>query len=445
MASVTFKPQLIPFSSLSEQQLRQTLRRPAAEHPQQLSEKVGNILQRVATEGDEALREFTRLFDQVDVPHTRVVLPSREEACEILGGEFLEAFWQAHGAISAFHKLQKRQDVELTYGDEIWCQRRVQALETVGFYVPGGAAPLFSSAMMMAIPAQIAGCSYRVLCTPPQQDTGQIPRIIAAVASLLEIDEVHALGGAQAIAAMGFGTQHIRAVDKVFGPGNVWVNEAKLQIAQRGAAAIDLPAGPSEVMVVADESAQSAYIAADLLAQAEHGEDSHVICVLLEEDLFPSIIHHTHQQLMLLPRRDVIEKALRSSVFIAASSLQEALTTVNTYAPEHLILHLRDAETFAEDIKHAGSVFLGSHTPETLGDYASGTNHVLPTAGYARYYGGLTVESFEKTMTLQRRAHKGPHNALARAAITLARAEGLSAHAGAMQLRLDDWQQERGR
>ena len=434
MVFVSLQPSLLKYSSLSPQQKKQALKRPEVQNSADLKKQVTEILGEISRRGDAALREFSKKFDHTEPQ--KAVLPSKEVAEKTLPPEFLSSFWAAHHTITKFHKLQVREDLQESYGQgEIHCERWVQGLEKVGFYVPGAAAPLFSSLMMMAIPAEIAGCSYRLLCTPPNPETRQIPPTMLAMASLLNINEVHGIGGAQAIAAMAYGTDQVTAVHKIFGPGNRWVNEAKLQVSQQGVA-IDLPAGPSEVLLIADEEAPCEWVAADLIAQAEHGEDAHVVCVLLNEKLFPPILEALSRQLATLPRKEIAEKSLAHGVFIEASGLKEAMEVANTYAAEHLILQLKKPEEALVHLKHAGSVFLGYHSPETLGDYAAGTNHILPTSGYSKCYGGLSLESFQKTITLQSRNPFNTEQKLAQAAITLARAEGLEGHARAMELRL---------
>lgn len=424
------------FNSLSSLQRQEILKRPLR-WGAEIQSMVANIIDQVRHGGDEAVRELSLKYDGVHVRSLWQELPSKEKAKSILGPELLEAFTKARRAIHGFHHLQSRPNLSSEQGGgEVRCYRRVQGLSRVGFYVPGGEAPLISSAMMMALPAQIAGCQEMSMCTPPLKSFGGVSEVMLAVAALLEINEVYAIGGAQAIAAMSLGTESLSRVDKIFGPGNAWVNEAKLQVASSGLCAIDLPAGPSEVMVVADGGARAPWVAADLLAQAEHGEDAHVVCVVYDRDGIEDIHEAILRQLSVLPRRRVMEKALSHSVFIKVPDLAAAMEVVNEYAPEHLILQITDPSKASSMLVNAGSVFMGYHTPETLGDYSSGTNHVLPTAGCARFYSGLSVESFQKTITFQERCSELSGDDLARAAITLARAEGLEAHAQAMEIRL---------
>jgi histidinol dehydrogenase len=323
--------------------------------------------------------------------------------------------------------------VETTGG--VVCERVTRPLGAVGLYVPAGGAPLPSTAIMLAVPAGLAGCPVRILCTPPRADGRADPGVVVA-ATACGVGRIYKVGGAQAIAAMAYGTQEIPKVDKIFGPGNAWVTAAKQAVAMDPAgAAMDMPAGPSEVMVVADGAANPRYVAYDLLSQAEHGEDSQVILVTTDADLPDAVEREVHDALPGLPRRAIIEAALRHGSMIRVSDRAAALEIVDRYAPEHLILNVAEARTWVEQIRHAGSVFLGPWTPESVGDYCSGTNHVLPTYGFARTYSGLSVSDFERRMTIQELTADGLR-ALADTVTTLAGLEGLQAHAEAVRVRM---------
>jgi len=439
-----FSPSLKTYSTLSVEEKKQLLSRETIQNTE-ISQAVRNMLERFQkcspSSRDALIQEYTQRFDHIIQDNSLIEKLSIDEAQKLLGDELTCHIEKASQAIRLFHKAQKRNHYSVSlHQGEVRCERLIRPIERVGFYVPGGLAPLFSSLLMMAIPAQLAGCHHLLLCTPPLA-SGTISPLTHGVASLMGIHEIHAIGGAQAIAAMAYGSKEVTAVDKIFGPGNAWVNEAKLQIsAGPSHTSIDLPAGPSEVMVVADHTAQPAFIAADLLAQAEHGPDAQVICVLLNSpstsQLFSDVTYHINQQLNHLSRHDIITSSLKNSGFILAQSRKEACTIINSYAPEHLILQIDQPRELLPAINHAGSVFLGHQTPESLGDYASGTNHILPTAGYGRQYSGLSLEAFEKTITIQE-ASLQPHSPLAQTVIGLAKAEGLDAHANAMSLRVN--------
>jgi histidinol dehydrogenase len=316
----------------------------------------------------------------------------------------------------------------------VWCLRKSIGIEKVGMYIPGGTAPLFSTVLMLGIPASIAGCKEIILCTPPNKD-GKIDAAIAYAAQLIGIKNIYTIGGVQAIGAMAFGTESVPKVYKIFGPGNQYVTAAK-QLVQQYGTAIDMPAGPSEVCVWADETAIPSFVAADLLSQAEHGADSQVLLVASEEKIVEQIKQALNEQLLLLPRKDFAQKALANSKAIVIHETEQALALINEYAPEHLILSIQHAEMMAEKVWNAGSVFIGNYSPESVGDYASGTNHTLPTNGYAKAYSGVSVDSFVKKITFQQLTERGLTN-IAQTVMDMAKAESLDAHSKAVQIRVD--------
>lgn len=406
--------------------------RPATARSEELSAAVRSILGEVRRRGDEAVLEFTKRFDRVDL-ETLQLSAERIAAARAQVGEAMVAdLREAIRRLELFHQAQMPEPIDLETSPGVRCERRHLPIERVGLYIPGGTAPLPSTVLMLGVPARIAGCRLRVLMSPPPID----PHILVA-ADLLGITEVFEVGGAQAIAALAYGTQSVPKVDKIFGPGNSWVTEAKLQVSQEaGGAALDLPAGPSEVMVIADASADPAFVAADLLSQAEHGADSQVLLVSDSRELLVQVSAQVDRQLQTLPRRAIAEQALGQSALLLVQNRRQMLDLCNAYAPEHLILQIAEARAFALEVRHAGSVFLGPWTPESAGDYASGTNHVLPTYGFARAYGGLTTESFLKTITFQEITRRGLDD-LGPVVERLALAEGLHGHANAVRIRLE--------
>ena len=415
------------------------LARPAQENPQ-LSQRVAEILKTVREQGDAALREFTRRFDGVEIRQLTVSEAEMESAREHLAPPLQEAIRQAADNIRTFHRAQWHPEskmVETMSG--VHCWRRAVPIQRVGLYIPGGSAPLFSAVLMLGIPARIAGCPEVYLCTPPGPD-GQVHPAILYTAHLVGIRTVFRVGGAQAIAALAYGTETVPAVDKIFGPGNAYVTEAKTQVSTQGLA-IDLPAGPSEVLVIADGSANPAFVAADLLSQAEHGPDSQVVLLTPEERLARQVMEQLEVQLRELPRQHIARQSLQHSRCIVTADLEEAVKISNRYAPEHLILLVQDFRALAERITNAGSVFLGPFTPEAMGDYASGTNHVLPTYGYARAFSGVSVESFLKWITFQELDQNGLRR-LGPLVETLAQAEQLAGHARAVTIRLNQLSEE---
>ncbi len=414
------------------------LQRPAQSEQPQIAATVGKIITQVRREGDKALRSIGNKFDGVDL-RSRLVTDAEFSAAEkSLAPADKSALRTAYQNLRRFHSAQRVAPVRVETMAGILCEKVIRPIGNIGLYVPGGSAPLFSTALMLGVPSQIAGNPVRVLCTPPGRNkTGAVSPWILYAARLCGITEVFKVGGAQAIAAMAYGTETIPKCDKIFGPGNSFVTEAKLQVSRDAAgAAIDLPAGPSEVLVIADNRASPAFVAADLLSQAEHGPDSQVVLVTFTEKFAVRVLAELENQLADLPRSSTARQALqRSRVFIAASR-DEAVEISNRYAPEHLILQAANPRALLASIMTAGSVFLGDWTPESLGDYASGTNHVLPTYGWARACSGLGLADFSRTMTVQTSTAAGLKK-LGPVVERLALAEGLAAHQQAVRVRLD--------
>ncbi len=398
-----------------------------------LRKTVEEIFLKVKNEGDSALKEYSEQFDQVNLDNLKVSKEEIELAKNEVSEELKSAINQAKENIIKFHVAQKEQSVEIETTEGVFCWRESRPIENVGLYIPGGTAPLFSTVLMLGIPARIAGCKEIILCTPPQKD-GSINPAILYTAQLCGISKIFKVGGAQAIAALTFGTESISKVDKIFGPGNQYVTQAK-QLAMEYNVAIDLPAGPSEVLVIADETANPEFCAADLLSQAEHGTDSQVIFISTDEDVFNKTLNEIEKQLAELPRNEIAKSALENSRFIMMKSVDEALEMSNFYAPEHLILAVKDARNYIPKIINAGSVFLGNYTPESAGDYASGTNHTLPTNGFAKNYSGVSLDSFVKKITIQEISETGLQN-IGKTIELMAAAEGLMAHKNAVSLRL---------
>jgi histidinol dehydrogenase len=425
----------ILWNEISEAERLRVLNRPARGNDADIRESVAVILREVKERGDDAIRDFAKALDGFKGTDFRVPASEIAVAPEQIEGRLRDAMERAIANLTNFHAAQLPADVRVETMPGVVCELRWRPLERVGFYVPGGTAPLFSSLLMQAVPASLAGCRQRILCTPPQRN-GKVHPAILAAAHLCGIENIYAIGGAQAIAAMAYGTATIPKVDKISGPGNAFVTLAKQIVAQDPlGAAIDLPAGPSEVMVVANDSARPDWVAADLLAQAEHGDDAQALLVTTGSTLAASVQREIRVQAAALPRRAIADRSLASGAIIVAADMNMAIEIVNGYAPEHLILLDEDAEQWLPLIRHAGSIFLGSYSPETAGDYASGTNHVLPTAGFARAYGGITVFSFLKSMTVQKLNPEGLRR-LGPALVAMAEAEGLHAHANAVTIRL---------
>jgi histidinol dehydrogenase len=397
-----------------------------------LEEAVKNILVEVKANSDEAVRKFTLQFDKVDIGDLLVSDAEIEQAGKSLSAELKQAINTAKNNIEKFHAAQlgEMELVETMPGVQCW--RRSAPIEKVGLYIPGGSAPLFSTILMLAIPARLAGCREIILCSPPNT-AGQLNPAILFTAGIAGITKIFRVGGVQAIAAMSYGTTSIPKVYKIFGPGNQYVTCAK-QLVQKEGVAIDLPAGPSEVAVYADETADPSFVAADLLSQAEHGIDSQVLLITHHSLLIDAVIKEIDKQIAELPRKNIAIKALENSKCILVKNEMEAIDLLNEYAPEHLILSCSNADDLAQKIINAGSVFLGHYSPESVGDYASGTNHTLPTNGYARSYSGVSIDSFVKKITFQKLTEEGLKN-IGRTVELMAEAEGLQAHANAVRVR----------
>ena len=396
---------------------------------------VSSVFNAVKEQGDQALIDFTSRYDGVALKSLSIEQSTITAAIAKLDSALKESIEQAYLNIKSFHESQQLKSDKIITSPGVTCWREYRAIEAVGLYIPGGTAPLFSTALMLGVPAQIAGCEQVILCSPPDRSGGLHPAIIFA-ASLCGIDEIYTVGGSQAIAAMTLGTETIPRVHKIFGPGNQYVTAAKI-MAQDYQVAIDLPAGPSEVLVYADSEASPDYIAADLLSQAEHGVDSQVVLVSMNENIFEKVQRSLDSQLSELPREEIARQAMANSRFVCFDELQDAFDFINEYAPEHLIILSDQYESYIPMIKNAGSVFLGHNTPESAGDYASGTNHTLPTAGYAKSYSGVSLDSFVKKVTFQHITKEGlldlgPH------IVTMAKAEQLEGHANAVTVRMND-------
>lgn len=401
----------------------------------ELKEKLGVTFTNVKKRGDSALIDYTQKFDGVAIQRVILDQVDVEQQAQKVSDELKQAIDQAYDNIVAFHRPQvldiQKERVKTMPG--IVCWRESRAIERVGLYIPGGSAPLVSTVLMLGVPAQLAGCSEVVLCTPPDSD-GSVNAAICYAALKIGATKIVRVGGAQAIAAMAGGTESVPKVDKIFGPGNQYVTAAKMMAVDYGVA-IDMPAGPSEVLVIADKTAIPSYVAADLLSQAEHGPDSQVVLIATSEDIVSAVKDEITQQCALLPRVDIANQALSNSLCIIVDKVEQAIQLANVYAPEHLILSIKNAKATAKQVVNAGSVFLGNYSPESAGDYASGTNHSLPTDAWARSYGGVSVDSFVKKVTFQSITQKGLQT-LAPTVIALAGAEGLEAHANAVKIRL---------
>ena len=424
------------WAELDEAGRRTALARPEASQRASLAAEVAEIIMAVRRDGDAALLRFAERFDGVRLDALRVPAAAFDAAEAMLEPAQCEALRTAIANVRSFHAAQQAAPVAVETMPGVHCRRVTRPIRAVGLYVPAGSAPLPSTVIMLAVPARLAGCPRRVLCTPPQSDGRADPAVLTA-ARYCGIEEVYLAGGAQAIAAMAYGTATVPAVDKIVGPGNAWVTEAKLQVSRDpDGAALDLPAGPSEVLVIADHRADAGFVAADLLSQAEHGPDSQVLLVTTSSALADGVEAAIARQLPLLGRDAVARQALAHARVLIAADLEEAFAISNRYAPEHLILQLPEAEQWLDRIDAAGSVFLGDWTPESLGDYCSGTNHVLPTYGYARAWSGLGLADFQLAITVQQATPDG-FRRIGPVAHTLAGLEGLDAHALAVRLRLE--------
>jgi histidinol dehydrogenase len=400
----------------------------------QLHDKVNAIIKEVVVSGDAAIKKLTLQFDGISINEFKVPVEKIAAAENLISAALKTAIQLAKVNIEIFHnsQIQKVERIETMPG--VWCWRKSVGIEKVGIYIPGGSAPLFSTVLMLGIPAKIAGCKEIILCTPPNEQ-GDIHPAILYAASLVGVTAIYSVGGAQAIAAMAYGTTTIPKVHKIFGPGNQYVTAAK-QLVQQNGMAIDMPAGPSEVCVWADENAIPSFVAADLLSQAEHGPDSQVILVANHKAIVDAIQLEIDLQLIALPRKDIAVKALANSKAIILSNQDQAIDLINAYAPEHLILAVDNALQIADKIINAGSVFIGNYSPESVGDYASGTNHTLPTNGHANAYSGVSLDSFVKKITFQQLTERGLMN-IAPTVIEMAEAEGLQAHSNAVSVRLN--------
>ena len=399
-----------------------------------LFETVGKILDDIKSNGNSAVKAYSKKFDGYASDAFMVSKAETDEACLQVSSKLKEAIYTAKLNIEAFHRAQISPEVVVETMPGVVCRQKSVAIEKVGLYVPGGTAPLFSTVLMLAVPALIAGCMEIVLCTPPDKE-GKINPVILYAASLVGVKKVFKLGGVQAIGAMAYGTESVPKVHKIFGPGNSYVMAAK-QLVSLKEVAIDMPAGPSEIEVLADESANAAFVAADLLSQAEHGVDSQVILVTNSKELIPLVQEELSKQLAVLSRKEIAQKALENSRIILLKTNEEMIELTNAYAPEHLIIAMRDHDEIASNIINAGSVFLGNYTPESAGDYASGTNHTLPTHGYARAYSGVNLDSYMKKITFQKISAEGL-KAIGPIIEEMAAAELLEAHKNAVTIRLE--------
>jgi len=401
---------------------------------QRLNISVSEILQKVRNEGDAALKFFNKKFDQVDLDFIEVTEDEIVAAKDQIDPELKKAIITAYQNIFKFHAAQKTNTLQVETMPGVKCWQKNVPIEKVGLYIPGGTAPLFSTILMLAVPAKIAGCNEIILCTPPD-NLGKIPAVVLYTANLCGITSIFKVGGIQAIAGMTFGTESIPGVYKIFGPGNQYVTAAK-QWATRFNVSIDMPAGPSELLVVADDSADPDFIAADLLSQAEHGPDSQVILVTTEAEMLNKVTVAVINQLERLPRKAIAEIALTNSKMICFSNDNNAIRFINDYGPEHYIICVKNEDLYVSGIRNAGSVFIGNYTPESAGDYASGTNHTLPTNGYSRQYSGVNLDSFLKAITFQRITKEGIQS-LGNTIELMAAAEGLEAHKNAVRIRLN--------
>ncbi|MBT8085872.1 MAG: histidinol dehydrogenase [Woeseia sp.] len=428
-------PSFVCWNELSEAQRHALLARPILTSNREISETARAVLSRVRREGDAALFALTKQFDGAELTSLRVSADEISAAERLLSRDASNAIDRAIGNVRRFHEAQTVPPIDIETEPGVRCQRLSRAIDAVGLYVPAGTAPLPSAAIMLAVPATIAGCRRRVLCTPPGAN-GEADSATVVAATRAGIDEIWKVGGAQAIGALAYGTTSIARVDKIFGPGNAYVTAAKTLVsAEPGGPAIDMPAGPSEVLVIADESASAEFVAADLLSQAEHGDDSQTVLVTTSTGLAERVESELVTQLQALDRRTIAGRALANSRLIVCDDLETAVSISNEYAPEHLIVQTQGARDLLPSITNAGSVFLGRWTPESVGDYCSGTNHVLPTYGAARNYSGLGIEQFIRQMTVQEVSLDGLRS-LAPTVIELARLEGLDAHAAAVSVRL---------
>ena len=422
--------QTLIWNNLTETEKQAALSRPAQLVGESVTQAVEKIKQNVKTNGDKALFELAEQFDRIKLDSLVISAEQIAQAASRIPEELKQAIQNAKRNIERFHNAQLPQGVDIETQAGVRCQVLTRPIQRVGLYIPGGSAPLFSTVLMLAIPAKIAGCKKIVLCSPPP-----IADEILYTANLCGVETIYAVGGAQAVFAMANGTETVAKVDKIFGPGNAFVTEAKRQVVQEGTA-IDMPAGPSEVLVIADENADPDFVASDLLSQAEHGADSQVILVTPSETLAKQTALSIEKQLAPLPRAETARKALSHSRTFIADSIEQAVEISNEYAPEHLVVQVENARDLLDSLDNAGSIFLGAYSPESMGDYASGTNHVLPTYGYTRTYSSLGLADFSKRMTVQELTPQGFKN-LAKTVELMASAEQLDAHKQAVSIRLN--------
>lgn len=419
------------FPTLAE--ARMALVRPALKKDD-LQNIVSNISQTVQKEGDQALINYTKKFDGITLEQLQVSPNEIKEAVDQIDAALKKAIHTAINNITLFHSAQKEKSSVIETMPGVACWRKNVPIQKVGLYIPGGTAPLFSTVLMLGIPAKIAGCEEVVLCSPPNK-TGKIHPAILFAAQAVGIQKIFKVGGAQAIAALAHGTESIPNVFKIFGPGNQFVTAAKMLASQDLGVAIDMPAGPSEVMVYAGKGAQPDFVAADLLSQAEHGKDSQVVLLTMDADLIPLVNAELEKQMLELPRKDMAAATLKNSTAIAVGSLNEVKALINEYAPEHLIIADDEPHSIAQEVSNAGSIFLGHYSPESIGDYASGTNHTLPTNGFAKSFSGVSLDSFLKKITFQELSKEGLQN-IGPTVEIMAKAEQLEAHSNAVSLRL---------
>ena len=423
-------------NQISQTELNELTARPAIDF-EGVMNIAKDIVSNVKARGDDYIKELTAKFDGADLDSLLVTEEEFKEAEEVLSDKVKQAIETAYQNIFSFHSIQTPGEQKLETTPGIECFRQARAIERVGLYVPGGTATLPSTVLMLAVPAQIARCEKIVITTPPAS-TGKVAPEILYAAKVCGVKTVVKVGGAQAVAALAYGTETVPKVDKIFGPGNQFVTAAKMIVSQdESMTAIDMPAGPSEVLVIANDTANPAFVASDLLSQAEHGADSQAVGVVLSQEFADKVSAEVEKQLEQLPRKDMAMKALEGSLLLVVENLKEAMDFSNNYAPEHLIIHTETPRDLIPQIKNAGSVFLGAYTPESLGDYASGTNHSLPTYGYAKMYSGVSVDSFLKKITFQEASFEGLKN-IGETVMTLAEAESLEAHRRAVEIRLEN-------
>lgn len=431
------KNEMIKWQSLSDREQVLALARPAIAESGLLSQQVENILTNVRNNGDKALYELTEKFDGVKLSTLKVGPEKVAQAKEALSDKRLKAIETAYQQIKRFHEAQVAEDITVETTPGVVCTLKTEAIESVGLYIPAGSAPLPSTVLMLGVPSQLAKCSRTVLVCPPDKN-GNLANEILVAADLCEIDEIYSVGGAQGCAALAFGTESVKAVNKIFGPGNKYVTEAKKQLSQKvNGFAIDMPAGPSEVLVIADEKANANFVAADLLSQAEHGPDSQVILLSDSVSLIEKVQNALLEQVAVLSRKDIAVEALTQSRLILTKDLNQAVEVSNIYGPEHLIVQTENAQALLTNLRNAGSIFVGAYTPESAGDYASGTNHVLPTYGFSKVISSLSLADFSRRFTVQELSKTGLQN-IAECITELTDAEGLDGHKRAVTIRLED-------